>query len=223
MAENSNDEWDSSTASFPDFVFEARLRAEEDLRNHFWQLYTNGPAFVRSSIDILLDSVKFLYGEAVSGRVRVLLARELTSETMLKEFGLCLALHAENPWVPHSRINILEVLNVDLQHVLTERDYDSAILQEFWNFQGPDADNLPLVEVHVEAVHGIFIRCDFTDLVQAVRQKHSTLLESIIAILSHRYGTYTQWHFAVRHLESTAPRQPIDWGSVNAERRGNDD
>jgi hypothetical protein len=219
MAENSNDEWDSSTASFPDFVFEARLRAEEDLRNHFWQLYTNGPAFVRSSIDILLDSVKFLYGEAVSGRVRVLIARELTSETMLKEFGLCLALHAENPWVPHSRINILEVLNVDLQQVLTERDYSSAILQEFWNFQGPEGDNLPLVEVHVEAVHGIFIRCDFRDLLDRVRQNHATLLEAVIAILGHRYNLYPSWRTMAREPSSTLPRCPVDWGSVNADPR----
>jgi hypothetical protein len=64
-------QWDDSIASFPDELFEARLRDEENLRSHLWQLYTNGQAFVRSSVEILLDSIKFMYGEAVSGRVRV--------------------------------------------------------------------------------------------------------------------------------------------------------
>jgi hypothetical protein len=66
MAENSNDPWDADIDTFPDHLFEARLRAEENLLSHLWQLYTNGPEFVRSSVEILLDSIKFLYGESVS-------------------------------------------------------------------------------------------------------------------------------------------------------------
>jgi hypothetical protein len=222
MAE-SNDEWDDSTASFPDDLFEARLRAEENLRTHLWQMYTNGEAFVRSSVEILLDSIKFLYGESVSGRIRVLLARQLTGETMLKKLGLCLALHAENPWVPNSRINLLDVLNIDLQNVTAERDYDSTVLRGSWDFQCPEADNLPLVEVHLEAVHGILIRCDFSDLLETVRRNHATLLETVTAILGHRYGTYTQWRFAAREHTSLPQIQPVDWEAVRADLHQSDD
>jgi hypothetical protein len=220
MAENSNDPWDDDTAAFSDDVFEARLRAEEDLRRHFWQLYTNGPAFVRSSVDILLDSVKFLYGESVSNRVRVLIERELTCGTTLREMGLCLSLHAENPWVPHGRIDLLQALNINIEDVCDERDYCPSVLMEFWDYQCPEVENLEVIQVHIEAVHGILTRCHFTDLVQAVRPNHSTLLETVTSILSYQYGTYTQWRFAARHHESTAP---IDWDSVHTEQGGNGD
>jgi hypothetical protein len=223
MAENSNDEWNASTASFPDYVFEARLRAEEDLRHHFWQLYTNGPAFVRSNVEILLDSIRFLYGESVSSRIRVLIERELTCGTTLREMGLCLSLHAENPWVPHGRIDLLQSLNIDIQDVLENRDYCPSVLMGFWDYQCPADENLELIHVHMETVHGILIRCDFSDLLESVRGNHATLLETVVAILGHQYGAYANWRSAAREHSSSVQRTPVDWESLRAEQRENDD
>jgi hypothetical protein len=220
----SNDEWDDSIASFPDVLFESRLRAEENMRSHLWQLYTNGEAFVRSSVEILLDSIKFLYGESASGRVRALLARELTGETTLKKLGLCLQLHAENPWVPHSRIDLLGALNIDLQDIFEERDCDSTVLREFRDFQCAEPDNLPLVEIHVEVVHGILTRCHFTDLIRS----HKTEPCDAVGNGNCNFGTkiwdvYTKWRIAAREHSSTFHMQPVDWETVRADLHQSDD
>jgi hypothetical protein len=86
-----------------------------------------------------------------------------------------------------------------------------------------ESDNLQLVEIHVEAVHGILTRCHFTDLLRAVRRNHATLLETVTAILGQRYGTYTQWRFAAREHTSMAQIQPVDWDAVRADLHRSDD
>jgi hypothetical protein len=60
-------------------------------------LYSTGAAYARSSVEILLDHIRFLYGDAVSGRVRVLLSREITCESTWADVGLCLNLYSQNP------------------------------------------------------------------------------------------------------------------------------
>jgi hypothetical protein len=130
---------------------------------------------------------------------------------------------------PHVLVLVLvlekKVLATALQQVLTERDYSSAILQEFWNFQGPEGDNLPLVEVHVEAVHGILIRYDFRDLLDA-----SCTTETFDPVGNHncnfghdQYGLYTNWRSAAREHSSSEQRTPVDWESLRGEQRENDD
>jgi hypothetical protein len=114
-------------------------------------------------------------------------ARELTCESTLKKLGLCLRLHAENPWVPHSRIDLLHALNIDIQNVTEERDCSSTVLMELWDYQCEETENLQLVEINVENVHVILTRCHFTDLVRAVRRNHPTLLETVTAISGQRY------------------------------------
>jgi hypothetical protein len=223
MAE-SNDQWFDDFSDFPDEVFEARLRNESQIRTHLWELYTNGASYVRGSVEGLLDSIKFLYGEAVANRVRVLIERELTCGTTLREMGLCLSLHAENPWTPHGRIDLLQSLNIDIQAVLEDRPYCPDPLMEFWDFQCEQGENLEVVEVHIEAVHGILIRYDFRDLLESVRGNHATLLEAVIAILGHdKYGLYTNWRSAAREHSSSEQRTPVDWESLRGEQRENDD
>jgi hypothetical protein len=218
MAE-SNDEWFDDLSGFPDEVFEARLRDESRIRTHLWELYTNGASYVRGSVEGLLDSIKFLYGEAVSSRTRVLIERELTCGTTLREMGLCLSLHAENPWTPHGRIDLLQSLNINIQDVLETRDYCSNELTQFWDFQCRQDENLEVVEVHIEAVHGILIRYDFRNLLDRVRENHATLLEAVIAILGHRYNLYPSWRTMAREPSSALPRPPVDWGSVSVDPR----
>jgi hypothetical protein len=65
-------------------------------------------------------------------------------------------------------------------------------------------ENLEIVEIHLESVHGILTRCHFTDLVRAVRQEHPTLLDVVTSILGQRYGTYTQWRLAARQHASAS-------------------
>jgi hypothetical protein len=81
MAEGDNS-WNSDDIStMPDEIFEARLRSEARQRAYLWELYSTGAAYTRSSVEISLDHIRFLYGDAVSGRVRVLLSREMTCES----------------------------------------------------------------------------------------------------------------------------------------------
>jgi hypothetical protein len=52
-------------------------------------------------------------------------------------------------------------------------------------------ENLQLVEINVESVHGILIRCHFTDLVRAVRHEHPTLLETNCNFRTKIWNIYT--------------------------------
>jgi hypothetical protein len=85
MAESDNS-WNSD--EMPDEIFEARLRSEANQRSYLWELYSTGAAYTRSSVQISPDNIRFLYGDAVSGRVRVLLSREMTCESTLNEICL---------------------------------------------------------------------------------------------------------------------------------------
>jgi hypothetical protein len=132
-----------------------------------------------------------LYGNSVSGRVRVALSPEITGESTWAYIGLTLNLHSQNPWTPHSRIDWLSALNVDLEQIVESRDYDSTPLMEFCDFQCVENENLQVVEINVESVHGILIRCHFTDLVRAVRHEHPTLLETNCNFRTKIWNIYT--------------------------------
>jgi hypothetical protein len=90
---------------------------------------------------------------------------------------------------------------------------------EFWDFQCEENENLQLVEINVENVHGILTRCHFTDLVRAVRRNHPTLLETVTSVLNQRYGPYTQWRLAARHHASASTIEAVDWGALTSKRR----
>jgi hypothetical protein len=125
--EECDNSWDSGDIStMPDYVLEARLWSEANQRDYLWELYSTVAAYALSSGEILLDSIRILYGDAISGRVRVLLSREMACESTLNELGLCLRLNAESPWTPLGRIDLLSALNIDLQEIIEERDYDSV-------------------------------------------------------------------------------------------------
>jgi hypothetical protein len=93
---------------------------------------------------------------------------------------------------------------------------------EIWGLSVCGNENLEIVEINIESVHGILTRCLFTDLVQAVRHEHPTLLETVTSILGQRYGAYTQWRLAARqHASSTI--EPVDWGAIGAGSHRSDD
>jgi hypothetical protein len=150
----------------------------------------------------------------VSERVRVELSQEINWESTWANIGLTLNLHSQDPWTPHSRINLLHALNVDVEQIIDRRNYDSTPLMEFWDFQCEEEENLEVVEVNIESVHGMLTRCHFTHLIRAVRRNHPTLLETVTAILGQRYGIYSQWRFAARQHASAATIEPVDWGAL---------
>jgi hypothetical protein len=124
----------------------------------------------------------------VSERLRDELSQEITWDSTWTNIGLTLNSHAEDPWTPHSRIDLLSAVNVDLAEIVEGRAYDSVPLMEIWNPECEEEENLEVVEANVENVHGILTRCEFTHLARAVRHEHPTLLETITAILGQRYG-----------------------------------
>jgi hypothetical protein len=108
---------------------------------------------------------------------------------------------------------LLSALNINLAEIIEERDYDSTALMEIWDFQCPENENLEIVQVYLESVHGILTRCHFTDLVQAVRRNHPTLLETVTLILNQRYGAYRLNSGVLRH-DNTHRRQLNRWIGV---------
>jgi hypothetical protein len=77
-----------------------------------------------------------------------------------------------------------------------------------------DADNLELISVHIEAVHGLTYEYDFRALLREVESEHECLLTAVVAVLKQRYGDHGLWRYEAR-LRAAA-RPPVNWNEALA-------
>jgi hypothetical protein len=154
MGESDDEDfWHVSISHYPDEVFEAELRHDAEQQAHLWNLLTTGKEYAQDYFEGLLANVRILYGTAVSERVREDVRREIGWASTWSCIGLTLNLHAENPRTPHSRIDILGTVNVDLSEIVEKVAYDSAPLLALWSPELEDEENLEMVSANVESVH----------------------------------------------------------------------
>jgi hypothetical protein len=157
-----NDEWSAFVTS-PDDVFEARLAEQEMQRNNLYEVYMSGSRYASTCIDILMDNIKFLYGGEVCAQVRFCLHNYLQDESALRVLGASWRLHSDAN-VEHSKFDILAIWNVDLRDILEFVPIDCADLIALWDLNADDSDNLEIIAIHIEAIHGITYWYDFRAL-----------------------------------------------------------
>jgi hypothetical protein len=196
----------------PDDVFEARLAEQDRQRNALYEIYESGPRYASTCIDILLDNIKFLYGAEVSAQVRFYLQDVLNDESALRDMGASWRLHSDAN-LEHSRIDILSIFNVDLRDVLEFVPIDCEDIVSIWDPHADDADNLEIVAIHIEAVHGIAYWYDFRALIRVVQSQHESLLDAVVSVLKQHYGDYGHWRREARRraAELEAMQPPVDW------------
>jgi hypothetical protein len=212
-----HDEWLADYVPAPDDIFEARLAEQEMQRNSLYEIYTSGSPYASTCVDSLMNSIKFLYGGAVSAQVRFCLHNYLQDESALRVLGASLRLHSDAEW-QHSRIDILAIWNVDLRDILEYVPIDCADLIALWDLNADDSDNLEIIAIHIEAVHGMTYWYDFRALIRVIQSQHESLLDAIVCVLKQQYGDYGHWRREARQraaeLESVRP--PIDWDELLA-------
>jgi hypothetical protein len=164
-----------------------------------------------------MDSIKFLYGGEVCAQVRFCLRNYLQDESALRVLGASWRLHSDVEW-QHRRIDILGAFSVDLRDVLEFLPVDCADLIALWDPNADDADNLEIIAIHIEAVHGITYLYDFRALILVIQSQHESLLDAVVCVLKQQYGDYEHWRREARQraaeLESVRP--PVDWDEFRA-------
>jgi hypothetical protein len=207
-----NDEWHLGFVASPDDVFEARL-AEQDLqRNTLYEIYTSGSRYASTCIDILMDNIKFLYGAEVAGQVRLYLHGYLNDESALRAIGASWRLHCDAE-LEHSKFDVLAIFNVDLRDILEFVPIDCEDIVAIWDPHADDADNLEIIAIHIEAVHGIAYWYDFRALIHVIQPQHASLLDAVVCVLKQHYGDYGHWRREARRraAELEAMQPPVDW------------
>jgi hypothetical protein len=207
------DGWFGDYVASPDDVFEARLAAEELQRNRLYEMYIAGPRYVRACVDCLMDNIRFLYGAEVCAQTRLCLNNFLQDDSTLRFLGASLNLHATAE-LERSKIDILSVFNIDLRDILEAVPVDCGDLIALWDPNAHDADNLEVISIHVEAVHGLTYEYDFRALLREVGSEHECLLAAVVAILKQRYGDYGHWRQEARLRAAARPL--VDWNEALA-------
>jgi hypothetical protein len=197
----------------PDDAFERKIAEEEMQKDSLYQMYTGGPRYFRACADGLLDNIRFLYGAEVCAQTRLCLNNYLQDESALRFLGASLHLHTMAE-VERSQINILDVFHVDIRSILESIPIDCAELIRSWDWNSEDDDNLELISVHVETVHGLIYEYDFRALLREVESDYDCLLDAVVSILKQQYGDYGLWRQAAR-LRAAA-RPPINWNEALA-------
>jgi hypothetical protein len=213
----SDDEWNLDFVASPDEAFEARLAEQNMQRNALYEIYVSGCRYASTCIDILLDNIKFLYGAEVSAQVRFCLQGVLSDESALRNIGTIWRLHSDAN-LEHSRFDFLAMVNIDLRDILEFIPIDCQNIILIWDPHADDADNLEIVAIHIEAVHGITYWYDFRDLIRVIQSEHVSLLDAVVSILKLQYGDFGHWRQEARRraaeLEATQP--PVDWNFAPA-------
>jgi hypothetical protein len=137
----------------------------------------------------------------------------LQDESALRFLGASWNLHATAE-VERSQINILEVFHVDTRSILESTPIDCSELIRSWDWNADNVDNLELISVHIEAVHGLTYEYDFRALLREVESEHECLLNAVVCILKQQYGDYGLWRQEARRR--AAARPPIDWNEALA-------
>jgi hypothetical protein len=176
-------------------------------------MYTSGPRYACACVDGLLDSIKFLYGAEVCAQTRLCLNNYLQDESTLRAIGGSWHLYS-NAELARGRIDYLGAFNIDLRAILEFIPIDCSELLTFWDLNADDADNLELIAVHIEAVHGLTNYCDLRDLRRMVESEHESLLAAVVAVLKQHYGDYGLWRHEARRR--AAMRPPVDWDEALA-------
>jgi hypothetical protein len=197
----------------PDDTFEAMLTAQETRKNDLYEIYTSGCRYASACLDALLDSIRLLYGEEVCAQTRFCLHNYLQDESTLQVLGaswhLCSTAELER-----SRVDYLGAFNIDLRDFLEYVPIDCSELLRFWDSNADDVENLELISVHIEAVHGLAYERDFRALLLEVESEHETLLNVVVCILKQHYGDYGLWRQEVRRRAAMRPQ--IDWNEALA-------
>jgi hypothetical protein len=104
--------------------------------------------------------------------------------------------------------------NVDTRSILESTPIDCSQIIRSWDWNANNVDNLELISVHVEVVHGLIYACDFRALLREVESEHRYLLDAVVAILKQRYGDYGHWRQAARLRSASRPL--VDWDEALA-------
>jgi hypothetical protein len=192
----------------PDDVFEARLAAEEMQRISLYEMYTSGPRYASACVNGLLDNIRFLYGAEVCAQTWLCLNNYLQDESTLRALGASWNLYS-NAALERSRIDYLGAFSVDMRSILEFTPIDCSELIGFWDLNADDADNLELIAVHIEAVHGLTYEYDFRALLREVQFEHESSLDAVVCILKQHYGDYGLWRHEARRR--AAMRPPVNW------------
>jgi hypothetical protein len=208
----SDDEWNLDFVASPDEAFEARLAEQNMQRNALYEFYVSGCRYASTCIDILLDNIKFLYGAEVSAQVRFCLQGVLSDESALRDIGTIWRLHSDAN-LEHSRFDFLAMVNIDLRDILEFIPIDCQNIISIWDPHADDADNLEVVAVHIENVHGITYWYDFRDLIRVIQSEHESLLDAVVSILKLQYGDFGHWRQEARRraAELEALQPPVNW------------
>jgi hypothetical protein len=126
-------------------------------------------------------------------------------------------LHSDAEW-ERSRIDFLAVFNIDLRDILEFVPIDCANIIALWDPSADDSDNLEIIAIHIEAVHGIAYWYDFRALIRVVQSQHESLLDAVVAVLKQNYGDYGNWRREARQraAELESMRPPVDWDDLLA-------
>jgi hypothetical protein len=197
----------------PDDAFERKIAEEQMQKNSLYEMYTAGSRYFRACVAGMLDNIRFLYGAEVCAQTRFYLNNSLPDESALRFLGASLNLHATAE-LERSKIDILSVFNIDLRDILESIAVDCGDLIALWDPNAHDADNLEVIFIHVEAVHGLTYEYDFRALLREVESDHGCLLDAVVSILKQQYGDYGLWRQAAR-LRAAA-RPPINWNEALA-------
>jgi hypothetical protein len=149
-------------------------------RSSLYEMYTSGPRYASACVDGLMDSIRFLYGAEVCAQTRLCLNNYLQDESTLRAIGASWHLYS-NAELERSRIDYLGAFNIDLRDILEFVPIDCSELIAFWDLNADDADNLELIAVHIEAVHGLTYEYDFRALLREVQSQHESLLDAVVA------------------------------------------
>jgi hypothetical protein len=208
----SDDEWNLDFVASPDEAFEARLAEQNMQRNALYEIYVSGCRYASTCIDILLDNIKFLYGAEVSAQVRFCLQGVLSDESALRDIGTIWRLHCDAN-LEHSRFDFLAMVNIDLRDILEFIPIDCQNIILIWDPHADDADNLEVVAVHIENVHGITYWYDFRDLMRVIQSEHESSLNAVVSILKLQYGDFGHWRQEARRraAELEALQPPVNW------------
>jgi hypothetical protein len=213
----SDDEWNLDFVASPDDAFEARLAEQNMQRNALYEIYVSGSRYASTCIDILLDNIKFLYGAEVSAQVRFCLEGVLGDASALRDIGASWHLHSDAN-LEHSRFDLLAMINIDLRDILEFIPINCENIISIWDPHADDADNLEIVAIHIEAVHGITYWYDFRALIRVLQPQHVSLLDTVVSVLKQHYGDYGHWRREARQraAELEALQPPVDWDVVLA-------
>jgi hypothetical protein len=207
---NHGDWVDAGYVACPDDEFESMLAAHEAQKNDLFEVYTSGCRYATACIGSVLNSVRLLYGEEVRAQIRFYLHNDLQDEATLQILGASWHLCST---VQHSRIDYLGELNIDLRDFLENMSIDCSEVVRLWDPNADSADNLELISVHIETVHGLTYERDFRALLREVESDHSCLLDAVVSILKQQYGDFGLWRHEARRRRS-AGQPPADWNAV---------